>query len=1760
MLHKKTIGRLLAITLAVMLLTVMLPASFMGGVASAAGEPFTNWRAELAFRDSDKDVDERVDSIMNEMTFSEKQSFSQGSGSAIARLGVSGSSAGGGGGDRLHGDGQGTLPSPLGNSQSWDQNLYRRIGTQWMKASGTGGSYWMSVDILRDPRYGRAYETYGEDGFLTGKLVTAIGRGSEGGTIDSNGYQSWSLNLKHFMGYGTETMRYWLNSSMPLRAQYEYFVKPFYYPATAGVARRVMTSYPVVNGKPIIVSHLLGKLLNEWTPDYFFTSNDAYSGSWMYLNQQRYFPDTFIGRTMAVSYAAKMGNQGWSLRNVNSHGDYYFEGYARGILTEDDLEPSARRIVTAWLRSGSIDQIGSKLAKDAWAARILGADERSTQAGRQLNLEVSQAGIVLLKNDDNILPLKSADPANSKVVLLGTLSDTVMYDHYTGTRPWAVSIKTALGYKLGASNVLHDHAVDTVAIKASNGNYLENKLTTVSYQGNAASMNTVTATGTGAPTMTNSMAFEVWDFNFWQFLRSPLNGMFLRNIVPSTSGSVAVGTGRYGLINDTRLPGIGNNGGTTAYATGETSGTGSNNVHWTPHAMFRIVPTTDNKLGIYAPMSGNGRNMPTQLTGGLQWGGTMNPSNADEEDLNNGAYLGLNGLYNYDGTGTTFPGSSNTSNLIEADFRTQGPWVNQDNVLTSKADTLADDGKVDNLPETDKFEFEYLQTAEQAALAQINAAPDAPIVLVLGTDSWQAGEARDLQYTGLGQQPKDLIKYLTDDLGRDIILVLKTGNPMPIDREVADNPGVKAILTMGHTGMHEGVALASVLYDNGTTVPTTGYSGYLGPAGNGVIPAYSPAGRLSATWYDGEDQMKGGMASGTYAPVSYRWPAFDEDTNNNFSNMNGSYSGGLQMWDIIKGERTYQYLNEKPLYAFGHGLSYGDFAYSDVAVSAISNGAFVVTGKVKNNGAYTSDEVAEVYSSFVGTPSRIKQANKRLIGFERLYSIAPGEIREFSIPVTNIRDELGVYDVERGALVVENGNYLIRVGGTSELSSLPGNNTTLTVSALDGGVTLPSRNLNILTMAEAFDDQSDVGGKVMDIEIVAANAEDYDCNYAVSFRENGSWISFKDAFIPAGTAKLTASIGSDRIANMKVYALPAGSPESALATATPIAVMALTDTRAKSGLPNNLGIGGNTNGGGSPGSVRGQATADNYLWAIPRIISVDVNVAEGLYDIYFVDETRGARFEWFKFGATLDPAVSVEIFDSYNYDSIRTPNGTVQLRAALTPSTAADTVVWSIEDGATYATINAATGLLTATGAGNGTVKVKATAGSASVVKDIMVTNQSPSDRFNVSGTTYRYIDYLTMRGTDHIDRYKGSTTMSISYWSLDLGYPDTSWLAGGNTQIGDAGSATLWGFSWSAMAVSNLTWSVEALDGGPTDLATVNPTTAVVTATGAGNGRVRVVGTLNVNPDIKTTREITIENQEGNDAYKTIVPVAHYDLAAEAPAHTGTSTAATQASAYSVSATTGLAGNQTGTYFAAAANNVLLFRDVDFGDGANGVYFRLAGTANTTITVRVLDPGGSTTAGTEIYTGTIGNSGSTANYANFGGELSQVVTGKHDISVQFSAATRLSYFQFTPDLSTLAEAIAKFETRFSKDWTPASWTVAQAAYETALDVYDTDANADYDDVKNAKDELNAALDNMDKIYVQPTVGQAPSFVIRKNMIMQIKVDTNAENLTFISSNPTIAMVTPAGVVTGKSIGVAVIQVKDQISGQIFNFVINVTN
>ena len=219
-------------------------------------------------------------------------------------------------------------------------------------------------------------------------------------------------------------------------------------------------------------------------------------------------------------------------------------------------------------------------------------------------------------------------------------------------------------------------------------------------------------------------------------------------------------------------------------------------------------------------------------------------------------------------------------------------------------------------------------------------------------------------------EQEDLVKRVFAANPRTIE-VLRASFPYAI---VWSQQNLPAIVHMTHNSQEEGHGLADVLFGD-----------------------YSPAGRLTQTWPDGDAQLL---------------PIMD--------------------YDLTHG-RTYMYSKDKPLYAFGYGLSYTTFAYQGLKLSmptARADGTIQVAIKVKNTGQRASDEVVQMYVQHLG--SIVDRPKLELKGFKRV-KIEPGAETEVTLDLKP-RD-LAYWDAARHAWRVEKEQVRILAGGSSD--SLP---------------------------------------------------------------------------------------------------------------------------------------------------------------------------------------------------------------------------------------------------------------------------------------------------------------------------------------------------------------------------------------------------------------------------------------------------------------------------------------------------------------------------------------------------------------------------------------------------------------------------------------------------------------------------------------------------------------------------------------------------
>jgi len=134
--------------------------------------------------------------------------------------------------------------------------------------------------------------------------------------------------------------------------------------------------------------------------------------------------------------------------------------------------------------------------------------------------------------------------------------------------------------------------------------------------------------------------------------------------------------------------------------------------------------------------------------------------------------------------------------------------------------------------------------------------------------------------------------------------------------------------------------------------------------------------------------------------------------------------------DYSMANRTYRYFSGKPLYAFGHGLSYTTFDYARGKMDSRTvpaNGSVKLSFAVKNTGKRAGDDVAQVYYRHIN--SKVPQAKESLCGFSRV-SLGAGESTVVTIEIP--AERLRYWDVEKKQYTVEPGEYEFLVGPASD--------------------------------------------------------------------------------------------------------------------------------------------------------------------------------------------------------------------------------------------------------------------------------------------------------------------------------------------------------------------------------------------------------------------------------------------------------------------------------------------------------------------------------------------------------------------------------------------------------------------------------------------------------------------------------------------------------------------------------------------------------
>ena len=227
------------------------------------------------------------------------------------------------------------------------------------------------------------------------------------------------------------------------------------------------------------------------------------------------------------------------------------------------------------------------------------------------------------------------------------------------------------------------------------------------------------------------------------------------------------------------------------------------------------------------------------------------------------------------------------------------------------------------------------------------------------------------------------------------LLVLNVGGV--VDLSGLEN--VKNILLLSQLGVETGCALTDI-----------------------ILGKTNPSGKLTTTWAAWKDYCSIGE----------------------FGDMNDTrYNEGIYV-----GYRYFNTIDKKPLFPFGFGLSYTDFDFSVMAVTS-KNDNIKIHANVTNTGRYSGKEVLQVY---VSAPlGKLDKPYQELAGWSKTSALAPGASQELTLSFS--LSDMASYDEDREAFVLEKGNYVVRVGNSSEKTE-----PVAVIKLADDVVTLKTRN------------------------------------------------------------------------------------------------------------------------------------------------------------------------------------------------------------------------------------------------------------------------------------------------------------------------------------------------------------------------------------------------------------------------------------------------------------------------------------------------------------------------------------------------------------------------------------------------------------------------------------------------------------------------------------------------------------------------------
>jgi len=331
------------------------------------------------------------------------------------------------------------FPIPLGLACTWNLAAVERsarIAADEASADGLNWTFSPMVDIARDPRWGRIVEGAGEDPYLGAQIARAMVRGYQGDNLSRS--NSLMACVKHFALYGAaEAGRDYNTVDMSRRQMFEYYLPPYRAAVDAG-AGSVMSSFNELDAVPATANRwLLTDLLRtQWgfqgfvVTDYTAINEMAEHG----------MGDLRTDAALALKAGVDMDMVGET-----------FVKYLPGLVTQGEIsealvDQACRRILEAKYKLGLFADPYRGCSPERAHAEIL------TPENRNAAREIAEQSFVLLKNEQQLLPLKKS----GTIALVGPLADDQQDElgSWRAAGDWSLAVSVQTGIRQAAGSAI----------------------------------------------------------------------------------------------------------------------------------------------------------------------------------------------------------------------------------------------------------------------------------------------------------------------------------------------------------------------------------------------------------------------------------------------------------------------------------------------------------------------------------------------------------------------------------------------------------------------------------------------------------------------------------------------------------------------------------------------------------------------------------------------------------------------------------------------------------------------------------------------------------------------------------------------------------------------------------------------------------------------------------------------------------------------------------------------------------------------------------------------------------------------------------------------------------------------------------------------------------------------------------------------------------------------------------------------------------